>query len=184
VDESKGIPAQQLPANGIRGVLRWALVIALIVGLSGSLFLCWRLQKQLDQVREEQELAKRELASVNRVEVVEQSGVFHMDMDRGKPVYFPQPYDAPPAITLEPFFRPFANPGGEGNEAKLKGFQQMQDNRTREAFKEAMKAFDLEAIYPDYFRWGTHVPPEGTFPRVEVKWTARGLIGSKRKIAK
>jgi hypothetical protein len=99
--ESKGSPTPLLSPKDFLVFLKWALVIALIRCLAISLFRGWQLQKQLDQVRDDQELAERELASIYRVDVVKQSGVLKLESGRGKPVYFPQPYDAPPAITIE-----------------------------------------------------------------------------------
>jgi hypothetical protein len=174
--ETKSSPPRLSGRKDILIFLKWTLVIALIACLAFSLFHGWQLQKQLDQVRADQELARRELASIYRVDMVEQSGVFTLKAGRGEPVYFPQSYDAPPAVTLEPVVRPFPNVGGEVNEAKLKQQQKWHEERQLENFKAAMKAFDLVAVYADHFRWDADINRAGgSLPGVEVKWTARGL---------
>jgi hypothetical protein len=180
--ETKSSPTRLSWRKDILVFLKWALVIALIVCLAFSLFHGWQMQKRLDQVRNDQELAKRELASVYRVDMVEQSGVFTLKSGRGEPVYFLQSYDAPPAVTMEPVVRPFPNVGGEVNEAKLKQQQKWYEDQQLEDFKVAMKAFDLVAVYADHFRWEADINRVGgSLRQVEVKWTARGL---QRKTAK
>jgi hypothetical protein len=187
VAEHNGIVTRPPSSKDALALLKWALVVPLALCGPVSLFLCWHLQRQLDQAKDEQAQARRELASLHRVRVVEQSGVFKLDAvrGRGKPVYYPRPYDAPPGIKLEPIFRPVVDLGDGLSEAELRELQKRRDAQAREDFQKAMKAFDLMAVYPDHFRWEMHIDRAGgSYPAIEVRWTARGLVVSKGETAK
>jgi hypothetical protein len=148
----------------------WATLATLAVAIicsALSLCFCWQIHQQVQQVSNDLTTVKNQLQTSNRLEIVEQNGVFQIDATNraqhgpGPQVFFPKPYAAPPAIKVE------AGPGFLPHE-----------------YQAAMKGFEISQVQPDYFRWNVDIGLGGGRVRLgKVNWKARGLMVKKGKPA-